>query len=99
MLIHPTQYFLMIMVVIVYYIVLCSPTKQIYKEFSYAGTKYRFYLESSGRKCFWNGEAPFCFLSSSCPTRTTTMKSDKSGDGGYCWIGFKYYCCLELPNL
>lgn len=99
-LIDRVQYYLMIIVLIFLWCnVHCNPTKDIYKEFSYAGRNYRFYSESSNRKCFWNGEAPFCFLSSACPTRTTSMKVDKSGDGNSCWIGFKYYCCLELSHV
>jgi len=54
----------------------------------------RIYVEPSGLKCIWQGDAPFCFLDSSCPLRMTTMKTDKRGDGSYCWIGFKTYCCI-----
>ncbi len=56
--------------------------------------EYRMYSEPSGRVCFWQGHAPFCFIGSGCPTRTTNMKTSKFGDGTYCWIGVKFYCCV-----
>jgi len=57
-------------------------------------TDLQVYVEPSGLKCIWQGNAPFCFLDSGCPLRMTTMKTDKHGDGAYCWIGFKTYCCI-----
>lgn len=57
---------------------------------------YQVYKEPSGKLCFWQGDAPFCFIGSGCPTRTTTMKKSKFGDGAYCWLGYKFYCCLFM---
>jgi len=58
------------------------------------GDEFRTYKESSGKLCYWQGDAPFCFIGSGCPIRTTNMGSSKTGDGAYCWIGVKYYCCV-----
>jgi hypothetical protein len=66
----------------------------VYQNSFCIGEKYRVYTEPSGRLCFWQGNAPFCFIGSGCPTRTTNMKIDKSGDGAFCWIGHKFYCCV-----
>jgi len=55
--------------------------------------EHRIYLEPSGQRCFWQGEAPFCFVGSGCPTRTMTVKKSSFGDGAYCWLGYKFYCC------
>lgn len=95
--ISAVQWCFVVIIIMTQYSVLCTPTKTVYDDFLYAGTRYRFYLEPSGHKCFWNGKAPFCFLSSGCPTRTTTVEINKTGDGAFCWIGSKYYCCLERP--
>jgi hypothetical protein len=56
--------------------------------------KHRVYSEADGQLCFWQGYAPLCFIGSGCPTRTMNMKTSKFGDGEYCWIGHKFYCCL-----
>lgn len=56
--------------------------------------KFRAYKEPDGRLCYWQGDAPFCFIGSGCPIRTTNMGSSKFGDGAYCWIGIKFYCCV-----
>ena len=63
-------------------------------EFTRASKELRIYMEPSGYNCFWQGNAPLCFLSSYCPVEMTTMKFDKHGDGGYCWVGLKTYCCI-----
>jgi hypothetical protein len=60
---------------------------------SFAFKEFKIYTESSGYKCFWRGQSPFCFLRHGCPWGMTTMKTDKRGDGAYCWIGYKTYCC------
>ncbi|CAF1054433.1 unnamed protein product [Adineta steineri] len=65
-----------------------------YKNLFYNTEEYRLYSESSGQVCFWQGYAPFCFIGSGCPTRTTNMETSKFGDGAYSWIGVKFYCCL-----
>ncbi|CAF0844807.1 unnamed protein product [Adineta steineri] len=56
--------------------------------------KFRVYEQPSGQLCYWQGDAPFCFIGSGCPIRTTNMGSSKFGDGAYCWIGVKFYCCV-----
>ncbi len=53
------------------------------------------YREPSGDKCFWRGQSPFCFLRHGCPLGMIAIKTDKRGDGAYCWIGFKTYCCTH----
>lgn len=65
----------------------------IQQSFS-AEETYKIHEDPSGKLCFWQGDAPWCFIGSGCPTRTMTMKKDKSGDGEYCWLGYKFYCCL-----
>ena len=65
-----------------------------YHYFPCSAEKHRIYSEPSGQVCFWQGDAPFCFIGSGCPTRTTNMKISKFGDGAYCWIGVKFYCCV-----
>ena len=57
--------------------------------------KYRVYTKSNGQLCFWQGDTPFCFIGSGCPTHTTVLNSSKSCDGAYCWIGNK---CIALQN-
>ena len=61
--------FLWLMVIIQYEHLFCN------------AEQFRFYTEPSGQVCFWQGFAPFCFIGSGCPTRTTNMKTSKSGDG------------------
>ncbi|CAF1514379.1 unnamed protein product [Rotaria sordida] len=75
-------------------LILIVVTMIVFHNLSCTCKEFRIYRESSGYNCFWRGESPLCFLSSSCPWEMTTMKTDKHGDGAYCWIGFKTYCCI-----
>ncbi|UJR18760.1 hypothetical protein I4U23_005666 [Adineta vaga] len=72
-----------------------KPTSTVIKQLSHQlAKKFRLYSEPSGQVCFWQGYAPFCFIGSGCPTHTTNMETSKFGDGAYCWIGVKFYCCV-----
>lgn len=92
--IHRTFYDFMLAMMIVAHAVYAIEERNLNYEVNIEGHKFRIYLEPSGRKCFWKGNSPLCFIAGGCPVRTTTIKVDKSGDGAFCWIGFKYYCCI-----
>ena len=64
------------------------------QQLSCSAGKFRVYAESNDQLCIWQGIAPFCFIGSGCPINSTVVKSSKFGDGAYCWIGIKYYCCV-----
>ena len=66
----------------------------LFQQLPCTADKYRIYHESNGQVCIWQGNAPFCFIGSGCPINSTVVKTSKFGDGGYCWIGMKYYCCV-----
>jgi hypothetical protein len=82
MLTYRCHLFVLLAIILIYYSITCV-SKELHV-----------YTEPSGYQCYWRGPAPFCFLRHGCPVGLTTMKIDKRGDGGYCWIGFKTYCCL-----
>jgi hypothetical protein len=84
----------MLAMMVIVYAVFAIEEKLLNYEVNIDGQKLRVYLEPSGRKCFWTGNSPLCFIAAGCPSRTTTIKVDKSGDGSFCWVGFKYYCCI-----
>ena len=83
---------------LIYDNVLCTNKQIDSYEMIHEGEKYRVYLEGSDRKCLWTGNAPFCFISGRCPPGMTTIKMDKHGDGAFCWVGSKAYCCLISFN-
>ncbi len=89
---------ILLLVTMTYDNVSCTDKEINSYEITHEGEKYRVYLEAFDRKCLWTGNAPFCFISAGCPPRMTTVKTDKFGDGAYCWIGFKVYCCLSSSN-
>jgi hypothetical protein len=92
--IHQMFCHFMLAMVIIVHAVFAIEEKLLNYEVNIEGKKLRVYLEPSGRKCFWTGNSPLCFIAAGCPSRTTTIKVDKSGDGAFCWVGFKYYCCI-----
>ncbi|CAF2867960.1 unnamed protein product [Rotaria sp. Silwood2] len=55
----------------------------------------RVYHEPSSDDCIWQGDAPFCFIGFGCPLKMIPVKTDKQGDGDYCLIGYKTYCCMQ----
>lgn len=89
---------ILLLVTMIYNDVSCADKEINSYEITHEGEKYRVYLEGSDQKCIWTGNAPFCYISAGCPPRMTTIKTDKYGDGGYCWIGYKFYCCLSSLN-
>ena len=85
---------ILFLVTVIYDNVFCTAKQIDSYEIVHEGEKYRVYLDEFDRKCLWTGNAPFCFISGRCPPRMTTIKTDKFGDGAYCWVGSKVYCCL-----
>jgi len=89
---------ILLLVIVMHSHVFCTNKPIDTYEIIHEGERYRVYLDESNNKCLWTGNAPFCFISGRCPPGMATMKTDKFGDGAYCWVGSKVYCCLLSTN-